>query len=617
MVKVQNLDLSTITQGWGSPSKNRSVDGAQLKINGLTFDHGIGTHAISRFLITLNGQADRFISSAGLDDEVGPGKGSVQFIVKVDGVTKYKSPVMTYGMPAVQIIVPLKGAKKLELDVSDAGDGIDYDHADWIDPLIYALPGKGSSIHAYRPPAEPMPQIHHGFDRRPLINGAQALGCSAGKPFVWLVPVTGAGQVHVTVHGLPAGLHYNSATRVVSGEVKAKGVFQVHVTAKSKYGTDHRTVKIDSSGVLALTPPMGWNSWNVWAGSVSQAKVVAAGKAFLRDGLAQAGYQYINVDDTWEAKRSADGKITGNDRFPSMAGMASAIHKMGLRAGLYSSPGPYTCAGFDACYQHEQQDANTYADWGFDYLKYDWCSYGSIAPKPDLAALEKPYTLMSGFLKQSSRDIVFSLCQYGMGDVWNWGASVGGNLWRCTGDINDSWSSMSGIAFQGSKWVNGAGPGHWNDPDMLVVGRLGWSSQTHPTKLTPNEQMTHITMWSLLAAPLIIGCDLDHIDAWTLDLLTNHDVVDVDQDVAGHAATQVKKMGDIQIWSRSLADKGRAVGLFNLGDDPKSVTFSLSEIGWSSAHKLRNLWTQKDLGSHKTVTFTIPRHGCVLLKAMR
>ena len=198
-------------------------------------------------------------------------------------------------------------------------------------------------------------------------------------------------------------------------------------------------------------------------------------------------------------------------------------------------PAQKPVVAYVASYKFEREEADTYAKWGVDYLKYDWCSYGSIAPHPDLAALKKPYTLMSDMLVHSGRDIVFSLCQYGMGDVWNWGESVGGNAWRCTGDINDSWSSMSGIAFQGDKWAKGGGPGHWNDPDMLVVGRLGWGDHPHPTKLTPNEQMTHITMWAMQAAPLLIGCDLTHIDNFTLDLLTNHDVIEGGPGHAGQA----------------------------------------------------------------------------------
>ncbi|HLK13588.1 MAG TPA: glycoside hydrolase family 27 protein, partial [Fimbriimonadaceae bacterium] len=276
--------------------------------------------------------------------------------------------------------------------------------------------------------------------------------------------------------------------------------------------------------------------------------------------------------------------------------------------------GPETCAGFPASYKFEKQDADTYAKWGVDYLKYDWCSYGGIEPHPDLAGLEKPYSLMHRMLANSGRDIVFSLCQYGMGDVWNWGASVGGNAWRCTGDITDTWSSMSSIGFQGDKWAKGGGPGHWNDPDMLVVGRLGWGDHPHPTRLTPNEQITHITMWAMQAAPLLIGCDLTHLDSFTLDVLTNHDVIEVDQDMLGKPATRLSKDGQTEVWSRPLADGRFAVALFNRGEEPTRVSLKLADLGLEGNHKIRNLWLNRDAGrARDTFSATIPRHGAVLI----
>ncbi len=308
---------------------------------------------------------------------------------------------------------------------------------------------------------------------------------------------------------------------------------------------------------------MGWNSWNCFAGAVSAEQVKSAADAMVKSGLINHGWTYINVDDFWQNHRDsrdptlrgpfrdAQGVIVPNSRFPDMKGLADYIHSLGLKAGLYSSPGPWTCGGCAASWQHEQQDAQTYAKWGFDYLKYDWCSYGEIASghAPDAKGIPLwngsaaepagaiyPYKVMGKFLREQNRDIVFSLCQYGMADVWKWGGSVDGNCWRTTGDITDNWRSMSGIGFRQDKAAPYAKPGNWNDPDMLIVGQVGWGN-LHPTRLTPDEQYTHISLWCLLSAPLLIGCDMEKFDDFTLNLLSNDEVLALDQDALGKEAT--------------------------------------------------------------------------------
>ena len=612
-VRLENLDLSHITQDWGQAQRNKSVDGHALTVNGKRFDHGIGTHAVSRFEIGLGGNATVINVQCGLDDEAAP-RGSVSFEIWVDGKRRVATPVMHKGKGPAGLSTQLVGAKHLTLVVTDGGDGIDNDHADWLDPVIQTAPGGEKSIKPFSPPPEPLPALAHGFGPRPQIHGAHVVGCTAGHDFIYRIPATGYGTLSFTAEGLPNGLKLDAATGVIRGAVERADRTPVKLTVSGPRGKDTRVLFVDSRGRLALTPPMGWNSWNVWAGAVNQARVLDAAKAFVATGLAGYGYNYVNIDDTWEGKRGDDGLITTNEKFPNMTGLAESVHAMGLHLGIYSSPGPETCGGFPASYKFEAQDADTYAKWGVDYLKYDWCSYGSIAPNPDLTALQKPYILMHDKLAHSGRDIVFSLCQYGMGDVWNWGESVGGNVWRCTGDINDSWSSMSKIAFQGDKWAKGGGPGHWNDPDMLVVGRLGWGDHPHPTRLTPNEQMTHITMWAMQAAPLLIGCDLTHIDNFTLDLLTNHDVIEVDQDMLGKPATRIARDGQTEVWARPLADGRYAVALFNRAEEPTRVTLRLADLGLAGTHKMRNLWLMRDAGrANDTYSAMVPRHGAVLL----
>ena len=313
--------------------------------------------------------------------------------------------------------------------------------------------------------------------------------------------------------------------------------------------------------------------------------------------------------------RDGAGVINSNRKFPDMKGLSAYVHGKGLKIGLYSSPGPTTCAGYEASYKHEEQDAARYAEWGFDYLKYDWCSYGDIDRKPDLAGYKKPYEVMDQALRKADRDIVFSLCQYGMGDVWKWGAEVGGNCWRTTGDINDSWGSLSGIGFSQDGHEKYAGPGHWNDPDMLVVGKVGWGPHLHPTRLTPNEQYTHITLWSLLSSPLLIGCDMTQLDDFTRGLLTNDEVIDVNQDSLGKPAGRVAKDGQLEVWARDLEDGSKAVGLFNRGEFEKPVTVKWADLKITGKHAVRDLWRQKDVGTADAeYTAPVPRHGAVMIR---
>ena len=300
-----------------------------------------------------------------------------------------------------------------------------------------------------------------------------------------------------------------------------------------------------------------------------------------------------------------------------MPGLSQYIHSKGLRFGIYSSPGPTTCAGFTASYQHEDQDAATYASWGVDYLKYDWCSYSEIA-KDDksLASYMKPYQVMGASLAKVNRDILYSLCQYGWADVWKWGAdpSVGGNCWRTTGDITDNWGSLKSILESQAGHEVYAGPGHWNDPDMLMVGIVGFGN-THPTHLKPNEQLLHISMWSMLSAPLLIGCDMTRLDKFTVDLLSNDEAIDINQDPLGKPAARVVKNGDKEVWARPLFDGTHAAALVNLADDAQKITVKWADLGLNAPQNVRDIWMHKNLGVMKDgYTVEVPAHGCVVLR---
>jgi alpha-galactosidase len=615
---VDRLDLNNMIQGYGSPHAGRSVDDQPLTLNGKTYAHGIGTHAVSELRIELKGTASRFTSTVGVDDEK-VGAGSVVFQVYVDGVKKAETGVLRGGQPAQTLSVPLDGARRLTLRVTDAGDGIDSDHADWADAMILPAPGQTVQARSLGSPVEPPRMRVLPPDPQPALHGARIVGATPGHPFLFLIPATGEGPLSYEARSLPAGLKLDAKTGVISGALAGAGTTHIRVTVRNALGTAHESLTIvGGDHKLALTPPMGWNSWNCWAGAVDADKVRAAADAMVTSGLAAHGFQYVNIDDTWEADRDADGNVRSNDKFPDMKALADYIHSRGLKLGIYSSPGPKTCAGFTGSYQHEVQDAKTYASWGIDYLKYDWCSYESVATGQGLERFQKPYAVMREALDQADRDIVYSLCQYGMGDVWNWGAQIGGNCWRTTGDINDSWGSLYGIYSQQNGHEAGAGPGHWNDPDMLVVGKVGWGPSLHPSHLTPNEQILHISMWCLLASPLLIGCDMSQMDPFTVALLSNDEALAINQDPLGKPAKRVMLAGEKEVWSRPLADGTLAVGLLNSSYDPLPVTATWQVLGLHGPQPVRDLWMHRSVNaSHDGVTLTVPAHGAILLKIGR
>ncbi|RPH35718.1 glycoside hydrolase family 27 protein [bacterium] len=378
---------------------------------------------------------------------------------------------------------------------------------------------------------------------------------------------------------------------------------------------------------MALTPPLGWNSWNCFASAVDDQKVRQAAEAMVKSGLINHGWTYINIDDCWSIEpgskdpntmgipRDPNGMINTNRKFPDMKALSDYVHGLGLRIGIYSSPGPLTCAGYTASYQCEFNDAKRYGEWGIDYLKYDWCSYGQFARDTARSEYQKPYRVMRAALDSVGRDIVYSLCQYGMDRVWEWGDAVGGNCWRTTGDITDTWQSMSGIGFEQNGHEPYAGPGHWNDPDMLVVGLVGWGPQLHPTRLTPNEQITHITLWSLLCSPLLIGCDMTRLDDFTLALLTNDEVLDVNQDPLGKQAKRISVNGTLEVWAKEMEDGSKAVGLFNRGQRKANVTVRWADLGLTGQQVVRDLWQQQDAGAfEREYTASVPRHGAVLVR---
>lgn len=454
---------------------------------------------------------------------------------------------------------------------------------------------------------------------RPRINGASVFGVRPNSPFLYKIAATGKKPLSYSVTNLPKGLILDPLSGVIRGQIKTAGSQTLFLSVKNELGETKKELIIRCGDLIALTPQMGWNSWNCWGLSVSEEKLRSSAQALIDKGLADHGWNYMNIDDGWEdSVRGKQGEIVANSKFPNMKGLGDWLHDRGLKFGIYSSPGSLTCGGYLGSYQHEAQDAATYASWGIDYLKYDWCSYETVhAAEKDtsLASYIKPYAVMQKALRSQPRDIVYSLCQYGMKDVWKWGPLVDGNSWRTTGDIEDSWESLKNIGFSQNKMSDYAKPGRWNDPDMLIVGEVGWGPRLHPTRLNPDEQYTHISLWCLLSSPLLIGCDISRLDDFTLGLLTNDEMIDINQDALGKQAKLVVNSDTSQVWVKELSDKSLALGLFNLSEDYMEIAIPIKAINWSSPNfSIRDCWRQKDLGRFTSYKTMVPPHGVVVLK---
>jgi alpha-galactosidase len=645
IVWLDQLDLSVATQGYGMAKGNKSIDDKALTIAGKIFARGFGTHAESSLLVQLDGKATVFTAQVGIDDEVAGHEPAVEFIVIGDGKNLWSSGVMRLGDTARPCSVQLAGVHKLELVVNDGGNGNYYDHADWVDAKFETT--GVTTFKTYNPVAREPYILTPQPSAIPRINSAKVFGVRPGSPFQYLVAATGNRPMTFSANGLPKGLKIDPQTGIITGSLSKVGTFEVTLGAKNAKGKAEKKLRIVCGDRIALTPPMGWNSWNCFANEVSADKVKKAAGAMVKSGLVNHGWTYINIDDFWENHRDSKdqslrgklrddaGYIIPNSRFVDMKPLADYVHGLGLKIGLYSSPGPWTCGGCAGSYGYEKQDAESYAKWGFDYLKYDWCSYGNVIDgMPDndplkvsslsykggnnLSTAIKPFKLMGEYIRQQPCDIVYSLCQYGMSDVWKWGDSVGGNCWRTTNDIADTWASVKGIILAQDKSAAWAKPGNWNDPDMLVVGTVGWGNP-HKSKLKPDEQYLHISLWGLFSAPLLIGCDMEKLDDFTLNLLTNDEVIEINQDPLGKQATCVQAIGELRIYVKELEDGSRAVGFCNFGLD--KVDFSYKEfekLGLNGKFKVRDLWRQKDISSIETKTgeliLKIPAHGVALYK---
>ena len=630
-IAVSSLDLTKAVQGNWKAAVNRSTVADKngplpIILGGVTYAKGIGARTKYKLVIDCHGTAKRFTAIVGVHDAGSKQYDNVIFYVEGDGKLLWKSPIMKVGDAPRSIDIDLTGVKKMVLWLRN-GDVLGMGGSgpgDWANPTItfdneVPVTVDGKIPRKILTPPEPL---------IPRINGARVLGARPGNPFLFYVPVTGERPMKVTARGLPSGLRLNSATGIITGTTPAAGTYVVKLTAANAKGSASRELRIVAGDTLALTPPMGFNSWNGYNRNITQAIMSAQAQAMASSGLRDHGYMYVNIDEFWEVQNKADwdarlhgverdpvtGRINSNQRFPDMKGFADECHKLGLKAGLYSSPGPTACGGCIGSWQHEKEDSERFAEWGFDYLKYDWCSYGNVSTDNEKNKKEwakKPYTVMDEHLRAQKRDIVFSMCQYGMANVWEWASEVHGNTWRTTNDIGGSWGSMSDIGFKQGGHEPYVKPGCWNDPDMMTVGFMGYQW----TDLDDDEQYTEVSLWCLLAAPLILGNDLTKMDAFTHNLLCNDEVIEVNQDALGRMARCIATHGETKIYAKEMSDGSMAVGFFNLGDETVPVSAMWSELKLKGPQMVRDLWRQKDLGRYTDgFSAAIPRHDCMLIR---
>ena len=667
---VDEFDLSGASCGMGLSARARtSVCGNPIRLGEGRYARGVGVRPESAIGFTLDGKATAFDAVVGIDRDAKDVKGRTSrlagaiFRVWCDGKIAFDSGTITEKNPPRPVHVDLAGVKEFVLETASYAPwcGLESSNADWADAKIAyggarpvaTGPERIAQLGILTPPTREEPQF----------NGAEVWGVRPGRPVIFRVPVSGVRPMTFTAEGVPDGVTFDVAKGILGGTAPAQaGDYPIRVTAVNAKGTASRTIMLKVGETICLTPPMGWNSWNIWGPSFTMQHAMDAAKAMDESGLGDHGWAYINLDDWWEMNnsgndrakkrtdvqgpaRDADGRIRTNGAFPDMKKMTDYIHALGFKAGIYSSPGPLTCGECEGSYGHEMQDATSYAEWGFDYLKYDWCSYGEIfqketgwntwewmgggrmghnpknKPVPPREAWAKPYRLMQKCLRAQNRDIVYAYCQYGCGETEKWGREAGANVWRTWQDMKDTWTWMR-IAMEGyvedAEYYKYTGPGFWADPDMMIVGLQRSFGTTHPTYLTRNEQYAHVSMWCLLASPLLIGTDLTRLDDFTKSLLVNDDLIAINQDTLGRQARRVVKRDAVEVWVRPLANGDYAVGVLNLYPLSRKTTLYFSWLDLDGEWKLRDCWSQRDLGRFSCCyTTEIPAHAALVLRLSR
>ncbi len=621
IVWLSTLDMSRMAQGSGTAKIDTISAIKPLTISRQIFKKGISTLPKSYVWIDV-GDADKFSSYVGIDDDMPNNGEKISYKFKIYGDEKllWQSAEMHKDDSAEKVDINIKGVKKLILVVVNLNNNESKVQADWGDAYFTT---NGSSPKTIDPPRNASIILTPKPDAKAKINGPKVYGCRPNNPFLYRIPATGVRPIIFSADNLPEGLSLNTSTGIITGLIMNKGEYTVTLKAKNAFGKSSRLFKIICGDKLALTPTMGWNTWYAYYGNINDKLMRDAADSMISNGMADAGYQYVDIDDCWAnaeksndktrvgTRRDPDGNILPNSNFPDMKTLTDYIHSKGLKTGIYSSPGLLTCATYTGSYDHEAKDAKRFAEWGFDLLKYDWCSYAKIAKNTSDSERQKPYRLMGSILQQQHRDIIFNLCQYGMNSVWKWGAEVGGQSWRTGGDLGYRLNRLFEIAKRNAELGIYVQPGAWNDPDYIQIGYVG----NTPTKLIPEEQYSFMSLWCLLAAPLIYSGSLNKIDDFTLSILCNNEAIDINQDPLGKAAKVISKTDETFIMIKELEEGNKAIGLCNNSEIPVSITLLFKDAGLTGKQFIRNVWRHKNLGVFsKSFTATVPRHGVVLVK---
>ena len=622
---LDELDLTQCDQILKPLTTGETILGKPLEINAKVYEKGIGIHPHAALYINLNGRAISFSGMVGHDhqQEYHPASCKVQFTIIGDDKVLWQSNFMGFFDKGEAFSVSLEGIDILQVwamgnngnfrnNALIADGKIEYSG---VKPFTFS-PEK-TAPYVLTPPSPVSPRF----------NGAEVFGARSGSPLRFQPAVSGKRPMEFTATGLPKGVKINTQTGLLYGSAD-QGEYIVTLDARNKEGTATKEIKIVIDDQIALTPPMGWSSWNVWGAAIDQEKVMQALDAFKKYRLGDYGWTFINIDDGWQGSRG--GKyhaIQPNEKFPNIKAMIDSIHAAGYKFGIYSSPWKTTYAGAFGdgekymgsssdnpdgtndihniefgIYPFHEDDAQQWADWGVDYMKYDWW--------PNTV----PHTkAMNIAMKESGRDMVFSISNAAPYDeVEHWKTLT--NLWRTTGDILDSWPCVVALSQSNNQWAEHAGPGHWNDPDMMVLGQTGIQEPLHASRLSADEQYFHMSMWAIMAAPLMLGCDLSQLDSFTLGLITNAEVIGINQDALGIQGTCIVKEDLKEVYAKKLLDGCFAVGLFNKGLNPANIELKLADIGIEDEVLVRDVWRQKDLG-HYSNNFNaeVPSHGVILI----
>lgn len=637
-VWLDELPVKSFSEGIPGILTKTNQGGDSMRMAGKTYTHGIGVASTSIISFLLEGKATSFSATVGVDD-LGIKLVPHFFYVMGDGKVLFASGAMKLGDQPKSFIIDLKGVQRLGMLVMVKDEGYTKVYSNWADAKISMLgDAKPKSIPnlADKYILTPAPA------KKPKINTAPVFGVTPGNPFLFTIVATGEKPMQYSADRLPKGLSLDAQTGIITGKLMESGNHEVVLKAENQVGKSQKSLVIKVGDTISLTPPMGWNGWNSWARLIDEEKVLASAKAMVNMGLKDHGWNYVNIDDAWQGNRSGKyNAMQPNEKFPNFKKMIDVIHAEGLKLGVYSTPWITSYAGYiggssnfengafpDSVknnkrsfryigkYRFEKEDARQLAEWEVDFLKYDW--------RLEVPSAER----MSVALKNSGRDIIYSLSNSApFNDVKDWVRIS--NMYRTGPDIRDSWHGLYQTTFTLDKWGPYGGPGHWNDPDMMILGNVTTGAEMHPTRLTPDEQYSHVSLFALLSAPLLIGCPIEQLDAFTLNLLTNDEVIEVDQDPLGKSARLIADKEGVQTWLKPMSDGSFAVGFFNTADygkspesyfrwgneQPKQLEVVLQQLGLRGKWRIRDIWRQRNIGLiDHSFTTTIPHHGVMMYR---